>query len=188
MKRVLVVLMLLAVILTVPGCFSKKVDSGDKVKVELAIGKKYEVINAEKHAAANDPDQKVLTDGNEGNAVNWQDPSWLGAKLADPAKEVITYILDLEKAEDIGKVRAQFHQTLYGIDVPAQLKISVSLDKSTWSDPVVVDIPAKDLEPPSSDWVSVDVNAKARYVKVEATPRQEWVFCGEISVRRPEAK
>lgn len=39
-----------------------------------------------------------------------------------------------------------------------------------------------DVEVGTTDWININVNAFGRYVKVE------WVWCGEISVRKPETK
>lgn len=153
---------------------------------ELARRKKYEVLNAERHAKISDKDGTILTDGVEGNPTSWDDEAtWLGAKLANPAEKVISYIIDLEKSNPIIKVRAQFHQTEYGIDIPAKISVSVSDDKVTWSEPVEKEIPAKPTTPASTEWVEVDLTANGRYVKVSVTPRIEWVLCGEISILKP---
>lgn len=207
MEKTLIVIVLIAALIAVPVFMTKtkkvetsakevkveatidqaKVDSEVKVTkpgVELAKGKKYEVINMERHGQASDPKGTVLTDGVGGNN-NWQDASlWLGGKAESSSD--ISYIIDLGAIEDIGEVSAQFHQTLYNIDFPIEMAVSVSDDNKKWSRPVVLDIPER--EPSITDWVKVTVNAKGRYVKVDVTPKAEWVWCSEISVKSPSAK
>lgn len=207
MEKTLIVIVLIAALIAVPVFMTKtkkvetsakevkveatidqaKVDSEVKVTkpgVELAKGKKYEVLNIERHGQASDPKGTILTDGVSGNN-NWQDPSlWLGGKAEDFGD--ISYIIDLGASEDIGEVSAQFHQTLYNIDFPTEMAVSVSEDKRSWSKPVVLNIP--DKEPTITDWVKVTLNAKGRYVRISVTPKAEWVWCSEISVKSPSAK
>ncbi len=207
MEKTLIVVVLIAALIAVPLFMTKtkKVDTRtsevkveaalDQAKaesevkttkpgVELAKGKKYEVLNIERHGQASDPKGTILTDG-VGGSNNWQDASiWLGGKVEGSGE--ISYIIDLGASEDIGEVSAQFHQTLYNIDFPTKIAVSVSDDKKSWYKAVVLDIPEK--EPTITDWVKVTVNAKGRYVKVSVTPKAEWVWCSEISVKSPNAK
>lgn len=182
MKRAYIVFLLLVTVLVLAGCVKKsKVEN-----LELAIGKPYELINAERHTNINDPTNTVLTDGEGGNTREWQDPSWVGFKLANSAEKVVSIIIDLKKDETIAKVAAQFHQTLYGIDFPSKISVSLSPDKTAWSTPVVKEI--GDIEIGTTDWVYIDINGSGRYVKLEITPKVEWVWCAEISVKKPSAQ
>ncbi len=153
---------------------------------ELAKGKKYELIG-EVHSSSVDNQNTILTDGNYEISA-WNDKSWLGLKNVNPAasKDVV-YIVDLEKSNFINEVSGYFVQTSYGIDFPVKISVSVSEDKTTWTSPVEKSFPEKPETPEVTEWAVVNLTepAKGRYVKMVITAKAEWIFCKEISIKRP---
>lgn len=153
---------------------------------ELARGKKYEVIG-ELHSSSVDNQNTILTDGNFEYSA-WNDKSWLGLKNVNlAASKDVAYIVDLEKSSFINEVSGYFFQTQYGIDFPVKISVSVSEDKTTWTSPVVKSFPEKPETPEVTEWAVVKLTepAKGRYVKMVITAKTEWIFCKEISIKRP---
>lgn len=175
-------LLLVLVVVLASGC-SLFIKPSPVFNPELASKKKYDTIG-ELHGSSVTNKATILTDGNY-EATAWDDGSWLGLK--DPSMNV-TYIIDLEEVSPIVEVSGYFVQTLYGIDFPKKLSVSVSEDKTTWSDAVEQSFLERPSEPASTGWAVVKFPkaVTGRYVKIVATAKTEWVFCKEISIKKPK--
>lgn len=166
---------------------SKRIQKSFKIVMKLSVGKKYELSsNIVKHDNYGDPNDTKLTDGVWGNIADVGDPSWSGARPENREEnDLCYYIIDLEKIEQVGSVRVQaFQQTGWGIVIPPKITVELSEDKTTWSEPIVVNkTPDTNLET-AEEFYDFAAGKAARYVKVTVKPNYTWFWLGEIAVLR----
>lgn len=177
-SRVLVSLVILTVVLS--GCLFKAKDDGI-----LSYKRPYEPINLNKHESYNDPDMVKLTDGVLGNN-EVSDPSFAGWNAGD-AEQPSYFIIDLGATKNIATVKAHLFHGQWGINAPKKIYVSVSDDKTTWTDPIYYDVPNEHWDPelsgasPGGAWYTIQSKASGRYVKL-GFEEFGWVWISEAQV------
>jgi hypothetical protein len=153
--------------------------------VNVAGGKTY-TTNIESNPSYPDTDNKELTDGNIGDAINTNSKSWAGYNGIEVG-QTYDVIVDLgESMKDLSKFSVNAHQQSgWGIQVPSEITIYVSNDGTTWTKVNTYTVPTEiveDLTPAGHTFtVSAEEMVTARYIKYALTPAGQFIFIGEVT-------
>jgi hypothetical protein len=170
---------------------SKKLEKVLEINIEtieeLAIGKAYEIFNLDINKTAHDADGTRLTDGIFGDPNKGpEDSSWASYNQSDKEKPC-GFIVDLEAVKDLRAARVQAYQYHeWGVFIPSKISIELSEDKTTWSEPVIVEKESRAGET-YDEWFEFTLAGNGRYVKVTIEPFTNiFMWLGEISVQGVE--
>ncbi len=158
-----------------------------EIDVNVAVGKSY-TTNVASNPTYPDTDNKELTDGTLGDAVNTNSPTWAGFNgLAVDSGETYDIIVDLgEKISGLRNFTVNAHQQhSWGITVPSKITVYVSDDGKTWKEVATATVPAETLESIYPAGVNILATAaedvSARYIKYSLTPSGAFVFVSEVT-------
>ena len=156
-----------------------------EIKVNVAAGKSY-TTNIASNTTYPDTDNKELTDGKLGDAMNTYSPAWAGFNgIAEGQNYEI--IVDLgEVTEGLQEFSVNAHQqSSWGIKVPSVITIFVSDDGTTWTPVTMTTVPTAILEdflPGGHTFTATVAEAvSGRYIKYALKPAGQFVFISEVT-------
>ncbi len=151
--------------------------------INVAYGKDY-TISASANPTYPDTDGIELTDGKDGNGSEGFSPSWVGLN----GKTSYDVIVDLGAAvSNMTKFTVNALQLeSWGIQLPKEVVVSVSNDKSNWTKvgtmaPESGILGAKGKDGGYTLETSLSNGVSGRYVKFSMTPYTTFIFIGEVS-------
>ncbi len=150
-----------------------------ELTVHDGLGAGISLIN-KYHARYQGIGKQTLVDGTLASKF-FKDAGWLGFKNQDLAA---TIDLGLEtRIKDISVTFLQDHKV--DIFLPGSLSFEVSADGSQYDQVYLLEsIEAGDGPPERTAFSEQLVNVEARYVRIRATNRKEWLFVDEIVINR----
>ena len=193
MKKTLAMLLALAMVSALCGMLFVSAEDAN-----LASGK--EVANAEINGN-NATYYADLTDGVLAEEVKFDGTvAWFGyyynPSLSNEENQdagsnsvdgVASPTIDLGAAYDLSSVRVHaFVGSNSGILAPSAVSVEVSADGETYTKAAEVTVEGSD-EAQKIEWIALDVDAEARYVRINLTHTSTWLFLDEIEVYGAEA-
>lgn len=155
--------------------------------VNVAAGKTY-TTNIESNSTYPDTDNRELTDGKLGDALNTYSPAWAGFNgVAINSGNTYDIIVDLgETMDGLGKFTVNAHQQhSWGIKVPCEIEVFVSENGATWTHAATATVPTEiteSLYPGGHTFTATAENAvSGRYIKYALTPVSQFVFISEVT-------
>ncbi len=160
------------------------ITKGDNV----ASGKTYELNGLHDTIRSYDDDGNQLTDGVFAVEAKYSDPAYVGLSSNSAyytENNNVNVVVDLGESKDIYSVLISVsHENGNGIKAPSKITVSVSDDKTTWSDPIELAY-TEELVTGLLAKATADVNSSGRYVKYTLEPAAEggsWMFIDEVEV------
>ena len=156
-----------------------------EITVNVAAGKTY-TTNIASNTTYPDVDNKELTDGKLGDAVNTYSPAWAGFN-GIAGGQTYDVIVDLgEKTEGLSEFSVNAHQqSSWGIKVPSMITVFVSDDGTSWKPVGMATASPAILEDflPGAHTLTVKASqtVSGRYVKYALTPAGQFVFISEVT-------
>ncbi|MBQ3598993.1 MAG: discoidin domain-containing protein [Clostridia bacterium] len=178
MKKIVSVFIALTLVLSLCGIFAFAEAEN------VAAGKSYELNGLRDQYL--DDDTKKLTNGDYAASSHYSEPQYVGLSLNSDfysANGCASIIVDLGESVNVGKVVISLsNHCSAGIGAPSVINVSVSADKSTWSE--AVELEYEDLTEAAVVKAIGVVNLTAQYVKYEliASEGNSWMFVDEVEV------
>ena len=157
-----------------------------EIDINIATGKPY-TTNVVSNSTYADTDNKELTDGLLGDALNTYSPTWAGFNEISSAGGNLEIIVDLgETMSGLRNFTVNAHQQhSWGIVLPTKVTVYVSNDGKTWKEVAATSVPSESLESIFPAAISILATASedvsARYVKYSLTPTVEFLFISEVT-------
>lgn len=129
------------------------------------------------------PDEtgKQLTDGVYGQPGKYDDEAWVGFSAYADGTAMTSAIFHFDTPVDISAVVTSCHPAVseYGIEVPAQITVSVSQDGADWQETVTVL-----SDDPSMLNIRLNAPVRASHVKVDCYNKKgsAWIYLDEIQL------
>lgn len=164
--------------------------------VNLAKDKSYTKFGYYSDAEGNFPwpdvDDKELTNGafaTFADSSTYQDAAFVGFNIgaadmvAADNSRISEIVVDLGKVEKLTKFRVEtLSNDVVGIRAPLSITVSVSDDKSTWTEVGALAYGDVDVATDVLFFASLEKAAQGRYVKFASEHDTNWVFISEVEV------
>lgn len=178
MKRIISALIALTLVFSICGIFALAEAEN------VAAGKSYELNGLRDQYL--DDDTKKLTNGEFAASSSYSEPQFIGLSANSEyygANGHASIIVDLGEAVNVGKVVISLSNHCdAGIGAPSVIKVSVSADKSVWSE--AIELEYESLAEKTVVKAIGIVNVTGQYVKYEliASEGNSWMFVDEVEV------
>ncbi len=178
MKKIITVIVALLLVVSVCGIFAFAEAEN------VAAGKSYE-LNGMRDQYLDD-DTKKLTNGEFAASSSYSEPQYIGLSANSEyygANGHVSIIVDLGESVNVGQVVISLSNHCdAGIGAPSVIKVSVSADKSVWSEAIELEYEA--LTQKAVVKAIGVVNVTGQYVKYEliASEGNSWMFVDEVEV------
>lgn len=178
MKKIVSALIALTLVFSLCGIFALAEAEN------VAAGKSYELNGLRDQYL--DDDTKKLTNGEFAATSSYSEPQYIGLNANSDyyvANGHASIIVDLGEAVNVGQVVISLSNHCdAGIAAPSVIKVSVSSDKSAWSE--AIELEYESLTEKAVVKAVGIVNATGQYVKYELTAAEgnAWMFVDEVEV------